>query len=96
MLEWLEGWVIVDAIAGAIRITPYALLFLLGCLLTQGVLAANAAVTVGNAEAARQMLHGAFLDSMGIGWTLGIACGLVAIKAAFHLGQRGEARRRRS
>ena len=88
MLEWLEGWVVVDLMLGAIRATPYTLLFLAGFMLTQGLLAAHAAVEVGNHEAVRQMLHGAFLDGSGLAWTLGISLGLVVVKGLVRLGDR--------
>ncbi|HVI54591.1 MAG TPA: hypothetical protein VM621_06010 [Luteibacter sp.] len=75
-------WVadVLGAIGDAIRVIPYTLIFLLGFLIVQGLMACHASVDMGNGPAARALVHGAFLDSLGLWWSLGVPTALVAWK----------------
>jgi hypothetical protein len=75
-------WVadVIGVIGDVVRAIPYPLLFLLGFLIVQGLMACHASVDMGNGPAARALVHGAFLDSLGLGWSLGVASALVAWK----------------
>nr|WP_063573785.1 hypothetical protein [Luteibacter rhizovicinus] len=75
-------WVadVLGVIGDVIRVIPYTLLFLLGFLIVQGVMACHASVDMGNGAAARALVHGAFLDSLGLWWSLGVPTALVAWK----------------
>ena len=75
-------WVadVIDAVGCVLRHIPYTLLFLLGFLIVQGLMACHASVEAGNGPAARALVHGAFLDSAGLWWSLGIPTVLVAWK----------------
>jgi len=75
-------WVadIIDAIGSVVRLIPYTLLFLLGFLIVQCLMACHASVDMGNGPAARALVHGAFLDGLGLGWSLGVPTVLVAWK----------------
>jgi len=75
-------WVadIIDAVGGVVRLIPYTLLFLLGLLTVQCLMACHASFDMGNGPAARALVHGAFLDSRGLWWSLGVPTALVAWK----------------
>lgn len=75
-------WVadILGVIGNVIRVIPYTLLFLLGLLIVQGLMACHASVDIGNGPAARALVHGAFLDSPGLWWSLGVPTVLVGWK----------------
>lgn len=75
-------WVadVIGVIGDVVRAIPYPLLFLLGFLIVQGLMACHASVDMGNGPAARALVHGAFLDSLGLGWSFGVASALVAWK----------------
>lgn len=77
-----SSWVgdIIGLIGDVIRVIPYTLLFLLGFLLVQGLMACHASVDMGAGPAARALVHGAFLDHMGLSWSLGVSTILVVWK----------------
>lgn len=77
-----SGWIadIIGLIGNVVRVIPYTLLFLFGFLIVQGLMACHASVDVGNGVAARALVHGAFLDSLGLWWSLGVPTVLVAWK----------------
>ena len=70
-------WDVLDIANDLIRYVPCSLLFLIGVLATQGVLAVNASFDLGAAVAARELAHGRFLDPPGFLWTMGVATGLM-------------------
>lgn len=75
-------WVadVIGVIGDVIRVIPYTLLFLLGFLIVQGLMACHASVAMGNGPAAHALVHGAFLDSLGLWWSLGVPTALVTWK----------------
>jgi hypothetical protein len=78
----VSSWVgdIIGLIGDLIRLIPYPLLFLFGFLIVQGLMACHASVDMGAGPAARALVHGAFLDNLGLSWSLGIPTALVAWK----------------
>jgi hypothetical protein len=77
-----SGWVadIVGLIGDVIRLIPYPLLFLLGFVIVQGLMACHASVDIGAGPAARALVHGAFFDSLGLSWSFGVPTVLVVWK----------------
>jgi hypothetical protein len=77
-----SGWIsdITELIGGVVRAAPYSLLFLFGFLIVQGLMACHASVDIGAGPAARALVHGAFLDSLGLSWSLGVPTALVVWK----------------
>ena len=75
---WVSN--ILGVIGDVIRVIPYPLLFILGFVIVQGLMACHASVGMGNGPAARALVHGTFLDSLGLWWSLGVPTALVAWK----------------
>jgi hypothetical protein len=82
-----SGWVtdIVGLIGDVVRVIPYTLLFLFSFLIVQGLMACHASVDVGAGPAARALVHGAFFDSLGLSWSLGVPTVLVVSKRLMKL-----------
>lgn len=70
----------VGLINDVIRFIPYSLLFLLGFLIVQSLMACHVSVDIGAGPAARALVNGAFLDRLGLSWSLGVPAALVVWK----------------